>query len=100
MARGCAAAVLFLIALAAVAAITLNPRLTRYVESDSFRQALENETAKGLHFRAGIYAPILRTGLITARSGYFRAQDGQKAMRSIDAREITARFNPWGVFLR
>src|SRR5256714_12858817 len=100
MARSCAAAVLLFIALAAIAAFMLNPRLTRYVESDAFRQALENETAKGLHFRGGIYAPIHRTGLMTARSERFRADDGQKAMRSIDAREITARFNPWAIFLR
>ena len=72
MARSCAAAVLLFIALAAIAAFMLNPRLTRYVESDAFRQALENETAKGLHFRGGIYASIHRTGLMTARSERFR----------------------------
>lgn len=100
MARGCAAAFLFLVALVAIAALLFNPRLTRYVESDVFRHALEDETAKGLHFRGGAYAPIQRTGLLTARSEHFRAEDGEKAMRSIDARQIAARFNPWGIFLR
>lgn len=88
MARRCAAAVLLFVALAAIAAFVVNPRLTRYVESDAFRQALENETAKGLHFHAGAYGPIQRTGLMTARSERFRANDGEKAMRSIVAREI------------
>jgi hypothetical protein len=37
------------------AVIVLNPRLSRYVESDAFRAELEKETAKGLHFPAGNY---------------------------------------------
>jgi hypothetical protein len=84
----------------AVAAALLNPRLTRYVESDAFRAELEKQTAKGLHFPAGAYAPIRRTGLLLAASDSFRAKEGRKALTSIGAHGITARFNPLGVFLR
>ena len=78
----------------------LNPRLTRYIESDPFRAKLEQETAKGLHFSGGNYAPIKRTSFLTATSAEFQAQNGRKAMRSMYARGITAKFNPFGVFLR
>jgi hypothetical protein len=78
----------------------LNPRLTRYVESDAFRTELEKQTAKGLHFPAGKYAPIRRTGFLSASSDGFRAQNGRKALTSMDAHGITATFNPLGVFLR
>ena len=78
----------------------VNPRLTRYVESDAFRAELEKATAKGLHFPAGRYAPIRRTGFLTAASDGFRAQGGRKAMTAMDAHGITATFNPLGVFLR
>jgi hypothetical protein len=78
----------------------LNPRLTRYVESDEFRAELEEATAKGLHFPSGRYAPIRRTGFFTASSDEFHAERGWKAMTSLDAKGLTAKFNPWGVFLR
>jgi hypothetical protein len=82
----------------AVAIMLLN--LTRYVESDAFRAELEKQTAKGLHFPSGHYAPIRRTGFLTAQSDGFRAENGRKAMTKMEAHGITARFNPWGVFLR
>jgi hypothetical protein len=78
----------------------LNPRLTHYVESDAFRSELEKETAKGLHFPSAHYSPIRRTDFLTASSDAFRAEEGRKALRSIDARGISTKFNPWGVFLR
>lgn len=78
----------------------VNPRLTRYVESDAFRAELEKQTAKGLHFPAGTYAPIRRTGFLSAASDGFRTQNGRKALTTMDAHGITARFNPLGVFLR
>jgi len=84
----------------ALALALLNPRLTRYVESDAFRAELEKQTAKGLHFPNGKYAPIRRTGFLTASSDGFRAQNGRKAMTSMDAHRITATFDPLGVFLR
>jgi hypothetical protein len=84
----------------AVGVAIINPRLTHYVESDAFRVELEKATAKGLHFPAGKYAPIRRTGFLTAASDGFRAQSGRKAMTSMDAHGITTTFNPLGVFLR
>ena len=90
-----------LIVIAAGAAIVfLNPRVTRYVESDAFRAELEKETAKGLHFPGGVYSPIRRTGFLAAASESFQARNGRKALTALDARGITARFNPLGVFLR
>ena len=92
--------VAFIVAAAGGAIAFMNPRLTRYVESAAFRAELEKETAKGLHFPVGTYAPIRRTGFLSAAADRFRAQNGRKALSSIDARGITARFNPLGVFLR
>ncbi|HYJ05494.1 MAG TPA: hypothetical protein VEX43_10190 [Chthoniobacterales bacterium] len=86
--------------LAGVGIALVNPRITRYVESDAFRAELEKQTAKGLHFPASTYAPIRRTGFLSAASDGFRAQNGRKALVTIDAHGITARFNPLGVFLR
>src|SRR3984893_927286 len=83
-----------------IAIAWLNPRLTRYVEGDRFRAELEKETAKGLHFPAGHYAPIHRKSFLIAASDRFQTDSGGKALRAIDAHGITARFNPWGVFLR
>lgn len=86
---------------AAAAGIALiNPRLTRYVESEAFREELDKQTAKGLHFPEGKYAAIRRTGFLTATSDSFRAEKGRKALTSVEAHGITATFNPLGVFLR
>jgi hypothetical protein len=96
------AAILFgaIVIAAGVALALLNPRLTRYVESDAFRAELEKQTAKGLHFPAGTFSPVRRTGFLSAASDGFRAQDGRKALTTIEAHGIRARFNPLGVFLR
>jgi hypothetical protein len=87
-------------ALLGTSIVLFNPRLTRYVESDAFRAELEKQTAKGLHFSTGRYAPIRRTGFLSAASARFQGEDGQKALTAMDAHGITARFNPLGVFLR
>ena len=94
------AAVGILLILGAIGIAWLNPQLTHYIESDRFRAELEKETAKGLHFPAGHYAPIHRKGFLATAADRFQADNGRKALRAIDARGITARFNPWGVFLR
>jgi hypothetical protein len=90
-------AIVFLIA---AALVSVNPSVTRYVESDAFRAELEKQTAKGLHFPAGSYGPIRRTGFLSAATDNFRAANGRKAMTAMEAHGITARFNPLGVFLR
>src|SRR5205814_9513029 len=87
------AAAAILLILGAIGIAWLNPQLTHYIESDRFRAELEKETAKGLHFPSGQYASIHRTGFLSATSGGFRAQAGRKAMRSMDAIGITAKFN-------
>jgi len=92
------AIVVFLVVAGAV--VLCNPWLTRYVESDRFRAKIENETAKGLHFPSGHYAPIHRTGFAAVESESFQASDGKKALKTMNARGLRAKFNPWGIFLR
>ena len=92
--------IFFLLVIASGAAVFFSPLLTRYLEGDAFRVAMEKETAKGLHFPQARYAPIRRTGAFTAQSDSFEADNGHKAMKSLDGRGITAKFDPWGVFLR
>ena len=95
-----AIAIFLVIAFAAGIAAFFSPLVTRYFESDGFRTAMAQETAKGLHFPQARYAPIRRTGTLTAQSEGFEAENGQKAMKSLVAHGITAKFDPWGVFLR
>jgi hypothetical protein len=92
--------IFFLLVIAAGVTVFFSPLLTRYVEGDGFRVAMEEETAKGLHFPRARYAPIRRNGALTAQSDSFKADNGQKAMKSLDAHGITAKFDLWGVFLR
>jgi hypothetical protein len=92
--------ILVLLATGAAVAIFFSPLATHYVESDAFRRAMDEETAKGLHFPRGRYAPIRRTSALTAQSDSFEAENGQKAMKSLETHGITAEFDPWGVFLR
>ena len=89
-----------MIAALAGTAISFSPLLTHYIEGDAFRAAMEDKTAKGLHFPHSRYAPIRRTSALTAQSESFEANNGEKAMESLDAHGITARFNPCGVFVR
>jgi hypothetical protein len=95
-----AIAIFFVIAITAGVALFFSPLLTNYVESDAFRVKMEEETAKGLHFPRGRYAPIRRTGALMAQSDSFKADNGQKAMKSLDTHGIIAKFDPWRVFLR
>jgi hypothetical protein len=95
-----AVAIFFLIAFAAGVAVFFSPLLTHYIESNAFRKAMEDETAKGLHFPQGRYAPIRRTSPFTAQSESFEARNGEKAMKSLDGRGIKATFDPLGVFVR
>jgi hypothetical protein len=81
-------------------AVFYSPLLTHYIEGNAFRAAMENETAKGLHFPRSRYSPIRRTSALTVQSEGFEAGNGEKAMKSLDAHGITARFDPWGVFIR
>jgi len=68
----------FLIAAAGCVAVFHSPPLTHYIESDSFRQAMEAGTAKGLHFGECHYSPIRRTSTFTAQSESYEARNGKK----------------------
>jgi hypothetical protein len=92
--------VFFVLVIAVGVAVLSSPLLTGYLQGDAFRVAMEEETAKGLHFPEARYAPIRRTGALTAQSDSFKADSGEKAMKSLDVHGITAKFDPWGVFLR
>jgi hypothetical protein len=98
LAIGSAAIGLFVI-LAAGFLVIFSPRFTPLIEGAKFRAELDKQTSKGLHFQ-GNYEPIRRTGFASAWTPGFQAEDGVKAMRSLDARDVSATFNPWGVFLR
>jgi hypothetical protein len=93
-------AIFLAIAFASGVTVFLSPLLTHYVESDSFRTAMEQETAKGLHFPRVHYAPIRRTSPVTAQSESLEADNGEKAMKSLVAHGIAAKFDPLGIFLR
>jgi hypothetical protein len=94
-----AGAIGILLFIAIGAAIFLNPWITQYVECDTFRKAMEKETAKGLHFPRGHYAPIQRSVLDSAKQK-FQASGGEKAMKSIEVSGIAAKLDPWAVFVR
>ena len=80
--------------------VFFSPLITHYIESAAFRVGMEKETAKGLHFPTGHYSAIRRTSPFTAQAESFEASNGQRALKSVDARGITARFDPWGVLIR
>ena len=87
-------AIFLVIAFASGVAVFLSPLLTHYVEGDAFRTAMEQETAKGLHFPGVRYAPIRRTSPVTAQSESLEADNGEKAMKSLVAHGIAAKFDP------
>lgn len=89
---------IFLILLGA-AAYWGNTQLTRFVEGEGFRVAMNEETSKGLHF-TGEFDSIRRTGFLTAATDGFHSEDGVKAFKSIEAGAVEARFNPLGFFQR
>jgi hypothetical protein len=74
--------------------------LTRYVNGSAFRDVLEKETARGLHFPDFKFEHLMRTGLLTAASDRALGINGRKAITSLEAHTITARFDPMGLFLR
>jgi hypothetical protein len=98
----CAAAIAILVVIVAATGTILffSPLATRYIESDAFRVAMENETAGGLHFPSGHYSSIRRTSPLTAQAESFEASNGERALKFVDSHGITARFDPWGVFIR
>ncbi len=88
-----------LLAFAVVALMVASPRLTPSLEGSKFREMLDRQTSKGLHFD-GHYAPLRRTGFASVETPEFHAVNGFKAMKTLDAWGIAGTFNPWGVLLR
>jgi hypothetical protein len=74
--------------------------LTALLEGDQFRAMLEKETAKGMHFEEAHYAPIQRVGVFGMKSASGEGDKGLKTIVSLKGSNVTASFNPWGVFLR
>ncbi len=92
-------AILLLLLVVIIALPIISPKLTPYLEGPEFRAELDKQTSKGLHFD-GKFGPISRTGFNTASVGEFHASNGVKAMKTLEASDVSAKFNPWGVFLR
>ncbi len=92
-------AILLLLLVVIIALPIISPKLTPYLEGPEFRAELDKQTSKGLHFD-GKFGPISRTGFNTASVGEFHASNGVKAMKTMEASDVSAKFNPRGVFLR
>jgi len=96
-----AVVILSVVAAASLAILlSVNPALTRYVNSPAFRESLEKETATGLHFPDFKFGAIRRIGPLDATSDHGIGRQGRKAITSLEAHKITARFDPGGIFLR
>jgi hypothetical protein len=87
------------VALIASAVAIINSRVTRYMESGAFREELDKQISKGLHFE-GRFEAIRRTGFLTATTEGFNGEKGVKAIKAISTGKADAKFNPWGIFLR
>src|SRR6516164_8103615 len=85
--------------LAAATWLAVQPALTQFVESESFREKMDQETSKGMHF-TGHYDELNRTGTLVVEAPRFVADNGFKTIVSLDARKIRGAFNPWGILLR
>jgi hypothetical protein len=77
----------------------LNQKATDLIDGDGFRQMLDQETSKGMHFEAN-YAPLVRDGWLGLRTDSFHGDKGEKTIVSMDAHGVTGWFNPLGIGLR
>lgn len=78
---------------------TVNRWLARYVPSEAFRGTVTQATCHGLHI-SGEYAPITRTGWLTADTADFHGAEGARVIKSLAAQEVRATLNPLGLILR
>ncbi len=95
-----AGAVVLLVTIAGVGGAAFNRWFTRYVEGDAFRQMLQKETAKSLHFDECVFDPIHRVGALGAMSEKANCSGGRKALTSLNTGAVSARFVPAGVLVR
>jgi hypothetical protein len=77
----------------------LNRQLTSYVESSSFGAILDREASKGLKLDCK-FSPIHRSGLLSVAVEDMDGSAGDHTMKSLQAKQITAKFNPLGIFLK
>jgi hypothetical protein len=78
-----------------IAAYALNGEATAIVEGPKFREMLEKETAKGMHFQSAHYEPIF--GM---KSDAGKGEKGLKTIVSMTGNHVTGAFNPLGIFLK
>jgi hypothetical protein len=79
--------------------VALNPFLTRYVEGNTFREMISRQTSRALKVN-GEYESINRTGLFSVKTEGFDGKTGERTIKNLEARHITATFNPLGIFLK
>lgn len=78
---------------------SLNRFVTRYIESPDFRELVERQTARGLKLDSQ-FEPLMRSGILHASSERYEGTGGEHSIKSLAGKNITARFNPLGIFLR
>jgi hypothetical protein len=78
----------------------LNRAATSVVEGGKFREMLEKETAKGMHFQSAHYAPITRVGVFGMKADSGTGEKGFKTIVSMTGNHVTGSFNPLGIFLK
>ena len=83
-----------------VGAFLLNRAATGVLEGPKFRAMLEKETGKGLHLDTALYGPITRVGVLGMSDDWGAGQKGQKTIVALKAEQVTASFNPLGIFLK
>lgn len=79
--------------------VSLNERVTSWVNGNGFRELLNRETSKGLKLE-GHYSSIARTGLLGMQADSFDGTNGSKTIVSLHADTISGTFNPLGVAFR
>src|SRR5882762_1632952 len=72
--------------------MVLNERVTTWVNSDRFRDKLNQETSKGLKLE-GQYSALVRTGLLSLHADSFDGVNGRKTIVSLHVRDISWTFN-------
>jgi len=78
----------------------LNRQATFWIEGPAFREMLEKETAKGMHFGAAHYAPFTRVGVFGLATDSGMGEKGLKTIVSLKGNQVTGTFNPLGIFLK
>ncbi len=76
-----------------------NQQVNRWVDSGGLTDMLDRQTSKGLKLKAH-YTGLKRDGWLGMRGDVFDGQQGEKTIVTLKTYNLSASFNPWGVFLR